>query len=148
MKLYPAYLISDEELAEAGIAPVEFRNGRLLHPDLTEAIEDYCGRPVVRVRQATRKGEGIIVIAADGYVQHNPLTRRRTAVLQGSFESLQVVLQDIFDEAPGVDPERIFRAYAYQVDVVIQKDLQEWVRNECVPAWKARMAAEGGQPRP
>lgn len=135
MKLYPAILISPKELEEAGIGPVEFVSGRLARPAVTEAIEDYCGRPVVSIRQTTLPGDDLIVVTADGYIQRNPMTNKRTAVLMGEYEALKVVLTDIFRESPTVDPDRIFRAYAYQVDVVIQHDLLEWVRKEYRPEW-------------
>lgn len=135
MKLYPTILISPEELEDAGIGPVEFVNGRLARPAMTEAIEDYCGRPVVSIRQTTLPGDDLIVVTADGYIQRNPMTNKRTAVLMGEYEALKVVLTDIFRESPTVDPDRIFRAYAYQVDVVIQHDLLEWVRKEYRPEW-------------
>lgn len=146
MKLYPAILVSQDELAEAGIGPVEFSRGKLAQPAVTEKIEDYCGRPVVAVRQATLPGSDLIVLTADGYIQNNPMTNKRTAVLMGTAEALRVVLTDIFEESPTVDPERIFRAYAYQVDVVIQHDLLEWVRTEYRPAWAERMRAMGFDP--
>lgn len=146
MKLYPSILISEQELVDSGIGMLEFKNGRLLHPEVTETVEDYCGRPIVAIRQTTKPGSDLIIITADGYIQHNKMTGRRTAVLMGSYEGLQTVLQDIFEESPTVDPERIFRAYAYQVDVVIQHDLLNWVKNEYRPAWAERMKAKGLDP--
>lgn len=146
MKLYPVILVPEQELADAGIGPLAFRDGKLAKPEVTEEIENYCGRPVVAVRQTTKPGGDLVVITADGYIQRNPVTGRRTAVLIGSYDALKVVLTDIFEESPTVDPDRIFRAYAYQVDVVIQHDLLTWVKNEYRPAWADRMRAMGYDP--
>lgn len=143
MKLYPAILVSQEELTEAGIGPVEFVDGKLARPAITEDIEDYCGRPIVSIREPTLEGADLIIITADGYIQRNPITNKRTAVLTGSYDALKVVLTDIFKESPTIDPDRIFRAYAYQVDVVIQHDLMNWVRDEYRPGWVSRMRAAG-----
>lgn len=141
MKFYPCIVISRDELADAGIPEIRFENGRLADPAVTDVLEDYCGRPIVAVRESTRPEDDVFAITADGYIQYNRISNKRTAVLTGNFDSLKVVLTDIFNEYPRTDPDKIFCAYAYQTDVIVQLDLQEWVRTEYRPKWVEWMNA-------
>ena len=131
MKYYPCILLTRDELRAANITNIQFNeNGRLTDNMTAQAIEDYCGRPVVRIQESGRSPDEILVLAADGYVQYNRLSNKRTVVLQGTFETLKVILQDIFQEHPEIHPYTIFDSYAYQMTVDQQLDLREWVQAE------------------
>lgn len=130
MKFYPCILIDKDELEQTDFADIWFQDGRLTDTSFIQKIEDYCGRPVVSVRQSTRNDGGIIVLAADGYIQYNPISKLRTTVLIGQYDNLKVILSDIFDERPDEDPFDIFCSYAYQTDINAQLDLKNWVRDE------------------
>lgn len=130
MKFYPCLVITKEELYNAGCPTIEFKNGRLTDPSIEPVIEDYCRMPVVSVRESTRDENEIFVFAADGYIQKNPMTGKRSVVLIGAYDPLKVVLTDIFEEHPDRDPYEVFCSYSYQTDINIQLDLQHWVRDE------------------
>lgn len=133
MKFYPCIIMSKAELKEAGIGPVEFKNGQFdrgQENTKLKAIEDICGRPVVDVCQRVGKDEEIIVLIADGYVQNNRLTGKRTVVIIGEPDTLKVILTDIFEARPEEEPYEIFCSYSYQTGIDVQLQLQDWVRDE------------------
>lgn len=131
MKFYPCILIPKDELRQAGLNPPEFNaNGYLTDKEMIPILEDYCGKPIVSIRESTRNDNELIVLIADGYIQYNRLTNKRTTVLMGNYDTLRVVLSDIFHERPDDDPYTIFCSYSYQTDINIQLDLQKWVREQ------------------
>jgi hypothetical protein len=130
MKFYPCILIPKEELRQAGLNPPTFENGYIADRTMIPILEDYCGKPIVSIRQSDRNDDELIVLIADGYIQYNRITNKRTTVLMGNYDSLRVVLSDIFHERPDEDPYNIFCSYSYQTDITIQLDLQKWVRDQ------------------
>ena len=129
MKFYPCIIIPKEELRQVGMNPPAFTEaGYLADKQMLSILEDYCGKPIVSVRESTRNDDELMVLIADGYIQYNRLTNKRTTVLMGNYDSLRVVLSDIFKERPDEDPYTIFCSYSYQTDITIQLDLQKWVR--------------------
>jgi hypothetical protein len=128
MKFYPCIVVTKDELYQAGVPEIFFNNGRITDRNTAEAIEDYCGRPVVSIRESTRNENELLVLIADGFIQRNRLSQKRTVVIIGNYETLQVVLTDIFDERCDEDPYEVFESYAYQTDINIQLDLQNWVK--------------------
>lgn len=128
MKFYPCIVVTKDELYDAGVPEIFFENGRITDRSTAEAIEDYCGRPVVSIRESGRDENEILVLIADGYIQRNRLSQKRTVVIIGNYETLQVVLTDIFNERWNEDPYEVFESYAYQTDINIQLDLQNWVK--------------------
>jgi hypothetical protein len=128
MKFYPCIVVTKDELYQAGVPEIFFNNGRITDRNTAEAIEDYCGRPVVSIRESTRNENELLVLIADGFIQRNRLSQKRTVVIIGNYETLQVVLTDIFDERCDEDPYEVFESYAYQTDINIQLDLQIWVK--------------------
>ena len=130
MKYYPCILLTRTELYENGVPQLVFENGRMTDKQAWKAVEDYCGHPIVSIRESARDTDELLILIADGYIQYNRLTNRRTVVLIGQRDNLQTILQDIFAEHPDEDPYDIFQSYAYQTDINVQLDLQNWVRNE------------------
>ena len=128
MKFYPCIVVTKDELYQAGVPEIFFNNGRITDRNTAEAIEDYCGRPVVSIRESTRNENELLVLIAEGFIQRNRLSQKRTVVIIGNYETLQVVLTDIFDERCDEDPYEVFESYAYQTDINIQLDLQNWVK--------------------
>ena len=128
MKFYPCIVVTKDELYQAGVPEIFFNNGRITDRNTAEAIENYCGRPVVSIRESTRNENELLVLIADGFIQRNRLSQKRTVVIIGNYETLQVVLTDIFDERCDEDPYEVFESYAYQTDINIQLDLQNWVK--------------------
>lgn len=136
MTNYPCILITKKELHDqAKISEIPEKNGTM-NTTFRTAVEDYCGRPVVSIINTPEKPNIIIVLTADGYMQYNPVSQKRTVVLVGEYDNLKVILHDIFLERPDEDPYEIFQSYAYQTDITNQLDLQEWVRNTIQPKWK------------
>lgn len=133
MKYYPAILLTRQELYAAGVPEIRFENGYIHDRTVLQGIEDYCGRPLVSVREFTRGTDEIAAIIADGYIQYNRLTGKRSVVLTGGYDTLKVVLTDILHERADEDPYDVFCSYAYQTDINIQLELQNWVRNEYRP---------------
>lgn len=131
MKFYPCILIPKTELTQAGITtPIFDENGYIKDKEMIPILEDYCGKPIVSIRESTRNDDELLVLIADGYIQHNRLTNKRTTVLMGNYDTLRVVLSDIFHERPNEDPYTVFCSYSYQTDITIQLDLQKWVRQQ------------------
>lgn len=127
MKFYPCILISRWELYDAGIAQPRFQNGRLVNPEVERPVEDLCGRPVVSIRESTRDDRELLVLIADGYVQYNRISGKRSVVLTGTYDTLKIVLTDIFVEHPDENPYDIFDSYLYQTDISTQYKLKKWV---------------------
>ena len=130
MKFYPCLIVTKNELYDVGCPNSSFTNGRLTDISIMPIIEDYCRMPIVSIRESTRDENEIFVFVADGYLQKNPMNDKRTVVLMGNFDTLKVVLSDIFAEHPEKDPYEVFHDYSYQTDINIQLDLQAWVRDE------------------
>ena len=130
MKFYPCLIVTKNELYDVGCPNISFTNGRLTDISIMPIIEDYCRMPIVSIRESTRDENEIFVFVADGYLQKNPMNDKRTVVLMGNFDTLKVVLSDIFAEHPEKDPYEVFHDYSYQTDINIQLDLQAWVRDE------------------
>ena len=129
MKFYPCIIINQQELIDANLHEVQFENGRIKNPSDRIMLEDYCGKPIVSIRQSTRNEQEIFVLIADGYVQYNRISNKRTVVIMGNYDTLRVILQDMFDERPYEHPFEIFSQYSYQTDINIQLDIQLWVKN-------------------
>ena len=128
MTYYPCILIPKAELEANGIKNVTFTMGKLDNPALREIIEDYIGRPVVQIRDSTRFDDIIMVLIADGHVQHNRISGKRTVCLYGNEDTLKVILTDIIAERDTEKPYDVFCSYAYQTDIVAQFHLDEWVK--------------------
>lgn len=133
MKFYPCFVIAKDELMDATHQDITFKNGRIADNNVRIAIENFVGHPVAMVRESTANTDEVFVFTADGYIQVNPLSKKRTAVLIGNYDNLKVILSDIFHERPDEDPYEIFCEYSYQTDINIQLDLQGWVRDEYQP---------------
>lgn len=127
MKFYPCILLSRQELSDAGIPQPIFLDGKPSDHDSVRKIEDYCGRPIVSLLPSARSDNDLLALVADGYIQYNRLSGKRSVVLVGNVENLKVILSNIFAEWPDEDPYDIFRSYGYSgIDVQIQLD--QWVR--------------------
>lgn len=130
MKFYPCIIATTSELQAAGIPLTNFKNGRLRDRSIVMAIEDYCGRPVVSIRQAAGNTDEILILTADGYIQRNRISNKRTVVLFGELESLKNVLADIIEERPDEDPYDVFCSYSYQTGINVQLGLDDWIREQ------------------
>lgn len=133
--MYPCLFITKKELLDAGIHEIEFqKDGRPANREDTIAVEDYCGRPIIFLRQSPISQDELLVFFADGFVRYNRISNNRVIVLTGNYDTLKVILTDIFKERREEAPFDIFNSYAYQADVVEQLDLQKWVRDEYKPS--------------
>lgn len=130
MKYYHCLVIQKNELEVNGIELPSFTNGHLTDRKTIMQIEDFCRLPIVSVRETKPNDKEILVLAADGYVQYNPLTNKRSVVLTGDYEPLKGVLEDIYAERKDENPFDIFCSYTYQTPIATNIRLQQWTRNE------------------
>lgn len=129
MKFYPCIVADKSEFVDVGITGIEFRDGKITDRRIITQIEDYFQRPVIRIRESTANDNEIFIFVADGYVQYNRITNRRTTVLQGDLDPLKTVLTDIINENPDENPWDIFNWYSYDAPMVTQLDLRDWMRD-------------------
>lgn len=130
MKYYHCLVIPKQELEDNGINLPEFTNGHLKDKTAISIIEDYCNIPIVSIQQTSSDSDEILVLAADGYIQYNPLSNQRKVILRGDYEPLKGVLEDIYKERDSENPFDIYCSYIYQTPAAIQTKLQNWTRNE------------------
>ena len=86
--LYPAIIANKADFKELNI-DVKFKDGFIIDNDLSiqKKLEDNYGVPIVSIQESTRDNI-IILYNPNGFVETNPLTKTRMAVIKGSLEQL------------------------------------------------------------
>lgn len=127
-KYYPAILVDKKDAETICNKPVEFKNNRPADPDLYETLENYFAQPIVQIHQSAKQDGTLILIAAPGAIQTNPITNNRIVMLDAPLEDLKIILQDIFDEHPEIKPENLYDKYSFKCPVSDQFKLHEWFK--------------------
>lgn len=102
-----------------------FTNGHIKDPKIYKKLEDHLGQPVIALRQSTACENEILIMAADGIVQTNHITKKRTAIINGTLDDIKVILTDIIAERTD-EPSTVFHNYSYGCPMPEQLLLSDW----------------------
>lgn len=106
---YPSVFRKQEELEEIVGRAMHFDNNGFLqdpHLDIQKKLEDHYGHVIIKI-EPTVRGNIIITMEGNGYIQNNPLTKRRLAVIRGDLPYLQATLTTMINEHPYHSPQKI-----------------------------------------
>lgn len=106
---YPSVFRKKEELEEIiGKEMIFDENGFLKDPSLNiqKRLEDHYGHVIIKIEPTVRNNI-IITMEGNGYIQNNPLTKRRMAVIRGDLPYLKATLETMISEHPHHPPQKI-----------------------------------------
>jgi hypothetical protein len=96
------------------------------NPELTLKLEDYLKLPVIYVRESAQNTSEMFVFVTNGIVQYNRLSKKRTAIIDGTKEEIQTILKEMFEEYPNKRPTDILCKYSYTCQIYDQIDIRKW----------------------
>ena len=133
-KMYPCIFITQDEIRAVyqGRNAV-FQNTYLTTPSLYGTLENYLGIPIISIRPDPRTDDTILVFYADGYIQQNPKSGKRLAVINGTYEYIIQAIKDIVDErrviAPKLHPTAITNLYTFNPAAISDRMLiNRWIK--------------------
>lgn len=102
--LYPAIILDKDELKALSI-DIKFKNGYIIDNDLSiqKQLEDNYKVPIVSIQESTRDNI-IILYDPNGFVETNPLTKKRLAVLIGEKDYLKSEISYMVSQRPEIKP--------------------------------------------
>ena len=125
MYFYPA-IILDKNEQEA----LSFLNGYIIDNDLSiqKRLEDQYKVPIVSIQESTRDTV-IILYDPNGFVDTNPLTKTRMAVLIGDFDYLQSEILYMVSQRPDIQPKILIDNYIFQCTPKDLLRLKTWIKS-------------------
>lgn len=128
--LYPAIIANKTDFEELNI-DVEFKDGFIIDDDLSvqKKLEDNYGVPIVSIQESTR-GNIIILYNPNGFVETNPLTKTRMAVIKGSLEQLKSEFAYMVSQRPDIKPSLLLDNYTPQTSPRDLLELKKWLKKE------------------
>lgn len=129
MYFYPA-IILDKNEQEVLSFPILFQNGYLVDNDLSiqKRLEDQYKVPIVSIQESTRDTI-IILYDPNGFVDTNPLTKTRMAVLIGDFDYLQSEILYMVSQRPDIQPKILIDNYIFQCTPKDLLRLKTWIKS-------------------
>lgn len=125
-KYYICIIMQKNQLEEMLNAQLDFTNGEVKDPEIYKNLEDKFQQPIIFLRQSTYDPNEILIMAADGMVQTNPITQKRTVIINGGLEDLKVILTDLIRSRDHKNAEDIFKSYYYGCSMPEQLSLKDW----------------------
>lgn len=126
-KYYPCVIMTQDEVAKVCNKPASFKDGYLTDAKMRTLLEDYLGHVIVTIRESTRHPDEIFLFLADGRVFYG-MTGKRIAQIEGNFDSITTILNDIFEDCPNENPVDLFNKYRYLCPMDEQKRLNHWIK--------------------
>lgn len=124
-KYYICIIMNKDAIAEITGKELVFDEGHVRDPEIYRKLEDYLGQPVVFLRESTVIEDEILIMCADGVVQTNPITKKRTAIIKGTLEDLKVIMADVIKERDE-KPKTTFHGYGFGCIMPEQLALRDW----------------------
>ena len=127
--LYPAIILDNDELTAMSLDNINFNNGCIIDNDLSiqTKLEDYFKVPILSIQQSTKDNNLIILYYPNGFVDTNPLTKTRMAVLRGTFEELQNQITYMVSQRPDIKPTLLIDNYIFQCSPRETMMLKNWI---------------------
>ena len=127
--LYPAIILDNDELTAMSLDNINFNNGCIIDNDLSiqTKLEDYFKVPILSIQQSTKDNNLIIFYYPNGFVDTNPLTKTRMAVLRGTLEELQSQITYMVAQRPDIKPTLLIDNYIFQCSPRETMMLKNWI---------------------
>jgi hypothetical protein len=127
--LYPAIILDNDELTAMSLDNITFNNGCIIDNDLSiqTKLEDYFKVPILSIQQSTKDNNLIIFYYPNGFVDTNPLTKTRMAVLRGTLEELQSQITYMVAQRPDIKPTLLIDNYIFQCSPRETMMLKNWI---------------------
>lgn len=127
--LYPAIILDNNELTAMSLDNINFNNGCIIDNDLSiqTKLEDYFKVPILSIQQSTKDNNLIILYYPNGFVDTNPLTKTRMAVLRGTLEELQNQITYMVSQRPDIKPMLLIDNYIFQCSPRETMMLKNWI---------------------
>ena len=127
--LYPAIILDNDELTAMSLDNITFNNGCIIDNDLSiqTKLEDYLKVPILSIQQSTKDNNLIIFYYPNGFVDTNPLTKTRMAVLRGTLEELQSQITYMVAQRPDIKPTLLIDNYIFQCSPRETMMLKNWI---------------------
>lgn len=129
--LYPAIILDNDEFASIGLNNITFENGYIVDNTLViqKKLEDYFKVPILSIQQSTKDDNIIIFYYPNGFVDINPLTKTRMAVLRGTLDELKDQILYMTSQRPEIKPQLLIDNYIFQCSPRENMLLKNWVHN-------------------
>ena len=129
--LYPAIILDNDEFASIGLNNITFENGYIVDNTLViqKKLEDYFKVPILSIQQSTKNNNIIIFYYPNGFVDINPLTKTRMAVLRGTLDELKDQILYMTSQRPEIKPQLLIDNYIFQCSPRENMLLKNWVHN-------------------
>ena len=129
--LYPAIILDNDEFASIGLNNITFENGYIVDNTLViqKKLEDYFKVPILSIQQSTKNDNIIIFYYPNGFVDINPLTKTRMAVLRGTLDELKDQILYMTSQRPEIKPQLLIDNYIFQCSPRENMLLKNWVHN-------------------
>ena len=130
--LYPAIILDNDELTAMSLDNITFNNGCIIDNDLSiqTKLEDYFKVPILSIQQSTKDNNLIIFYYPNGFVDTNPLTKTRMAVLRGTLEELQSQITYMVSQRPDIKPTLLIDNYIFQCSPRETIMLKNWINEK------------------
>ena len=127
--LYPAIILDKDELKALSI-DIKFKNGYIIDNDLSiqKQLEDNYKVPIVSIQESTRDNI-IILYDPNGFVETNPLTKKRLAVLIGDLDYLKSEIAYMVSQRPDIKPSILIDNYILQCNPKEILELKKWIKS-------------------
>lgn len=127
--LYPAIILDKDELQSLSI-DIKFKDGYIIDNDLSiqKQLEDNYKVPIVSIQESTRDNI-IILYDPNGFVETNPLTKKRLAVLIGDLEYLKSEISYMVSQRPDIKPSILIENYILQCSPKDTLEIKKWIRS-------------------
>lgn len=127
--LYPAIILDKDELQSLSIN-IAFKDGYIIDNDLSiqKQLEDNYKVPIVSIQESTRNNI-IILYDPNGFVETNPLTKKRLAVLIGDIEYLKSEISYMVSQRPNIKPSILIENYILQCNPKDILELKKWIKS-------------------
>lgn len=127
--LYPAIILDKDELNALSI-DIKFKDGYIIDNDLSiqKQLEDNYKVPIVSIQESTRDNI-IILYDPNGFVETNPLTKKRLAVLIGEKEYLKSEISYMVSQRPDIKPSILIENYILQCNPKDILELKKWIKS-------------------
>ena len=127
--LYPAIILDKDELQSLSI-DIKFKDGYIIDNDLSiqKQLEDNYKVPIVSIQKSTRDNI-IILYDPNGFVETNPLTKKRLAVLIGDLEYLKSEISYMVSQRPDIKPSILIENYILQCNPKDTLELKKWIKS-------------------
>lgn len=127
--LYPAIILDKDELKALSI-DIKFKNGYIIDNDLSiqKQLEDNYKVPIVSIQESTRNNI-IILYDPNGFVETNPLTKKRLAVLIGDLDYLKSEISYMVSQRPDIKPSILIENYILQSNPKDTLELKKWIKS-------------------